>query len=307
MATDTKVVSGRRKGKGIILVFLTPALLFYMALFLYPAFSAFRISLYKWSGFYFKNATYVGLANFKEAITDKWVHLALGNNLLIMVVGGSFMFILALFFAVVLTNPHLKGRAVFKTLIFLPNVINEVGVALLWIFIYQPRFGMLNIALRTIGLDRLAKVWLGSRELAMPCIIFVIVWYVIGFYMVLLIAGIEGIPTDLYDAAKVDGANEWQVFWRVTLPLLRDVLAIAVVYWMIGSLKIFGIVWAMTKGQPANSTHTVATYMMQQALPYQTSLFRMGYGTAIAVLLFIVVFFIALLFFRLSRTEAIEY
>jgi multiple sugar transport system permease protein len=125
--------------------------------------------------------------------------------------------------------------------------------------------------------------------------------------MVLLVAGIESIPRDLWDAAKVDGANEWQLFWRVTMPLLRDVLAVGIIYWMISSLKIFGVVWAMTRGTPAMSTHTVATYMMDQALPSQSSLFRMGYGTAIAVLLFIVVFFVSLLFFRISRREAIEF
>jgi len=304
---SAKVVSGRKKGKGIIITFLAPAILIYAVFFLYPSADAFRISLYKWSGFYFKNATFIGLGNFKEALNDKWMRLAFGNNILIMVAGGIFLFAMALFFSVVLTNPRFKARTFFKTVIFLPNVINAVGVALLWVFILQPRFGMLNLLFRSIGLDSMAKVWLGSRGMAMPSIIFVIVWYVIGFYMVLLIAGIEGIPTDLYDAAKVDGASDWQTFWRVTMPLLRDMIVIAVIYWMIGALKVFGVVWAMTRGQPANSTHTVATYMMEQALPSQTSIFRMGYGTAIAVLLFIAVFFISMLFFRLSRAEAIEY
>jgi len=304
---SAKVVSGRKKGKGIIFTFLAPAILIYAIFFLYPSADAFRISLYKWSGFYFKNATFIGLGNFKEALNDKWMRLAFSNNILIMVAGGIFMFAMALFFAVVLTNPRYRARTFFKTVIFLPNVINAVGVALLWVFIFQPRFGMLNLLFHSIGLDSMAKVWLGSRGMAIPSIIFVTVWYVIGFYMVLLIAGIEGIPTDLYDAAKVDGASDWQTFWRVTMPLLRDMIVIAVIYWMIGALKIFGVVWAMTRGQPANSTHTVATYMMEQALPSQTSIFRMGYGTAIAVLLFIAVFFISMLFFRLSRAEAIEY
>jgi ABC-type sugar transport system permease subunit len=304
---SSEVVSGRKRSKGIIFVFLAPAILIYILFFLYPAASAFRISLYKWSGFYFKNAKYVGLANFKEAINDRWVHMALANNLLIMFGGGILLFGLALLFAVLLTNRRLRGRAFFKTTIFVPHVINPIGVALLWVFILQPRFGMLNTLLRSIGLDDLAQVWLGSRGLAMGSIIFVVVWYVIGFYMVLLVAGIESIPRDLWDAAKVDGANEWQLFWRVTLPLLRDVLAVGIIYWMISSLKIFGVIWAMTRGAPANSTHTVATYMMEQALPSQSSLFRMGYGTAIAVLLFILVFFISLLFFRISRREAIEF
>jgi len=304
---DRKLTGGRRKNRSMILVFLAPAILVYGVFFLYPAASALRISLYKWSGFYFENATFVGLANFREAFNDRWMRLAFGNNLLIMGIGGLMMFSVALFFAAVLSNPRFKGRAFFKTTIFLPHVINVVGVALLWLFILQPRFGMLNTLLQAIGLDGLAQVWLGTRRLAIPLIIFVIVWYVIGFYMVLLLAGIESIPTDLFDAAKVDGANKLQVFRRITLPLLRDILAIAITYWMIGSLKVFGVVWALTRGQPANSTHTIATYMMEQALPSQTSIFRMGYGTAIGVLMFFAVFLVSLLFFGLSRSEAIEY
>jgi len=300
------VVSGRRKGRSIIFVFLTPAILIYASLFLYPALSAFRISLYRWSGFEFENAQYIGLANFKEAITDKWLYHALGINLWFMIVGGAFLFTLALFFAVALTNPRFKGRTFFKTVIFLPHVINVVGVALLWVFILQPRFGLLNILLRSLGLQKLSKVWLADPY-ALHSFTFIIVWYVIGFYMVLLIAGIEGIPTDLYDAAKVDGANEWQIFWSVTLPLLRDVLVIAVIYWMIGSLKIFGIIWAVSRGASFSSVNTIATYMMTYAISRGGALFRMGYATAIAVLMFILVFFISLLFFRLSRREAIEF
>ena len=307
MAADRSSGSGRRRDPKVILVFLTPAILFYVLFFLYPAFSAFRISLYRWSGFGFDSAIFVGLANFKEALRDQWLHLAFANNLLIMVAGGLFLFAAALFFAVALTNPRTRGRTFFKTAIFLPHIINPIGVALLWVFILQPRFGMLNIILRSIGLEDFTQIWLGSRGLAMACIIFIVVWYVIGFYLVLLIAGVEGIPGELYAAARIDGASEWQIFWRVTLPLLRDVLVIGVIYWMISALKIFGEVWALTRGQPANSTHTITTYMMQQALPYQSTVFRMGYGTTIAVLLFVVVFFVSLLFFRLSRKEAIEY
>ena len=307
MAAKKSTGRGLRRSRHIIWIFLAPAILFYAAFFLYPALNAFRISVYRWSGFGFENAVYVGLANFSEALSDQWLHLALGNNLLIMVIGGAFLFATALFFAVVLSHPRIRGRTFFKTTIFLPHIINPIGVALLWVFILQPRFGMLNILFRSIGLDGLAQVWLGSRGLAMGAIIFMVVWYVIGFYMVLLIAGVEGIPPDLFAAARVDGAGEWQIFWKVTLPLLRDVLVIGMIYWMISALKIFGEVWALTKGQPANSTHTIATYMMQQALPAQSAIFRMGYGTAIAVLLFIAVFFISLLFFRLSRREAIEY
>lgn len=304
---NRRVGSGRKRNPRVICVFLAPAAFFYVCFFLYPAFNAFRVSLYRWSGFGFASARFVGLENFREALQDRWVRLAFTNNLLIMVVGGVFLFAIALFFAVALSHPRVKGRRFFRTAIFLPHVINPIGVALLWIFILQPRFGMLNALLRSIGLGQFTQVWLGTRGLAMGAIIFMIVWYVVGFYMVLLMAGVEGIPPSLLDAARVDGANELRTFWHVTLPLLREVLVVGVIYWMISALKIFGQVWALTKGQPANSTHTVASYMMQQALPAQSAVFRMGYGTAIAVLLFVAVFVVSLLFFRLSRRESVEY
>ena len=192
-------------------------------------------------------------------------------------------------------------------MIFLPHVINVVGVGLLWVFVLNPRYGLLNLGLKAIGLEGLGKPWL-AVPYSLHSFTFIIVWYVIGFYMVLLIAGMEGIPTDLYDAAKVDGASEWQVFWRVTLPLLRDVLAVGIIHWMISSLKIFGILWATGEwGASFSETHTIATYMMMYASPKSGIAFRLGYGTTLAVVMCILVFLVSLVFFRLSRREAIEY
>lgn len=308
MASSEVIQSGRKRGKGIVFAFLAPALLLYLIFFVYPSISALRISLFNWTGFNYASAEFLGLGNFRELLNDRWVRLAFSNNLYIMIFGGILMFSSALFFAVVLSNPRFRGRVFFKIVIFLPYVLNEVGVALLWIFILQPRFGLLNTLLRSIGLESLTQIWLGSRNLGVGSIIFVVVWYTIGFYMVLLMAGIEGIPTDLYDAAIVDGASSMQTFRYLTLPLLRDILSIGIMYWMIFSIKAFGIVWAMTRGAPGNQTHTIATYMVSQALPYQTAIFRMGYATSIAVMMCIVVFVFTLIYFRfLQRKTAIEY
>jgi N-acetylglucosamine transport system permease protein len=306
-AVQTRVASGRRRGKGIIFAFLVPGIVIYSLLFLYPALSAFRISLYKWQGYKWENAQYVSLDNFREALQDRWLLKALGTNAWFMIVGGILLFILALLFAAVLTNTRYRARTFFKTVIFLPHVINVVGVGLLWVFVLNPRFGILNQALRVAGLTNLAKPWLATPY-ALHSYTFIIVWYVIGYYMVLLIAGMEGIPTDLYDAAKVDGANEWQVFRSVTLPLLRDVLAVGIIQWMITALKIFGILWATGEwGTSFNDTHTIATYMMMYASPKSAAGFRMGYATTVAVVMCVLVFLVSLLFFRLSRREAIEY
>ena len=297
---------GRRKGKLIICLFLLPSLVVYSMFFVYPAIDAFRIATYDWSGFG-TNMEFIGLKNFGEALRDRFVRLSLSNNFTIMLVGGGVLFTLALYFAVILTQPGVKGKRVLRTVLFFPYSVNEVGVAFLWLFVLNPRFGLLNGTLEMLGLDDLAQPWLGIRKLAMASIIWVIIWMVIGFYSILLQAGIDNIPKDLFDAAKVDGAQGFTLFRRITLPLLRDVLAVAVTFWMIQALKVFGIIYAMTQGAPAGETHSVATYMFVVALPYQSANFRFGYGTAIAVLQFMLIIALSALFFRFVRREAVEF
>ncbi len=299
-------MTSRRPIRWIIPVFLAPALLVYSLFFIYPAADAFRISLYDWTGFG-SNARFIGLKNFGEALQDRIVRLAFSNNVLIMFGGGAVLFTLALYFAVTLTNPKVKGRTFLRIVLFFPYTINAVGIAFLWLFILNPQMGLLNGTLDALGLDKLTQVWLGRRDLAMASIIWVIIWTVIGFYTILLQAGIENIPQDLRDAARVDGAEGSALFRYITLPLLRDVLAVAVTYWIIEALQVFSIVYAMTRGAPAGETHTVATYMYTVALPQFTPILRFGYGTAIAVLQFILVVTASAVYFRLIRREAVEF
>jgi ABC-type sugar transport system permease subunit len=299
--------TSRRQSKWIIPLFLLPSILLYTLFFIYPSIDAFRIATYDWSGFGDKNMKYIGLQNFLEAVRDPFVRSSLANNLIIMVPGGILLFALALYFAVVLTHPRFKGKRLLRTILFFPYVINEVGVAFLWLFILNPQFGLLNGTLEAIGLESLALPWLGQRNLAMAAIIWVIIWMDIGFYTILLQAGIDNIPQDLFDAAKVDGARGFSLFRHITWPLLRDVLAVAVTFWMIQALKVFGIIYAMTRGAPAGGTHSVATYMYAIAMPWAQAIFRFGYGTSIAVLSFIIIVGLSALFFRFIRREAVEF
>jgi len=299
-------MTARRPIRWIIPLFLAPALLFYTLFFVYPALDAFRISLYDWTGFG-NNAKFIGLKNFGEALRDQYVRLSLSNNLLIMVLGGALLFTLALYFAVVLSTPTVRFRGLLRVVLFFPYTINVVGIAFLWLFILNPQFGLLNGTLDAFGLDRFTQVWLGDRNLAMASIIWVIIWMVIGFYTILLQAGIDNIPQDLRDAARADGAEGVTLFLYITLPLLRDVLAVAVTYWIIDALQVFGIVFALTHGGPAKETNTVATYMYSVALPQESPILRFGYGTSIAVLLFILVVIASAVYFRLIRREAVEF
>jgi ABC-type sugar transport system permease subunit len=297
----------RWRSKGFIALYLAPAALVYLIFYIYPAADAFRISLYRWTGFVAANARFIGLANFREVLGDEQLHQAFGNNLKLLFGGGAFCFLLALFFAAVLSHQKTKGAAYFKTTIFGPYTISAVGVALLWSFIYNPSWGLLNASLRAVGLDSLARPLLAFKSTAFPAIIFVIVWHVLGFYMMLLLAGVQNIPSDYYDAAQIDGANDVQTFFYITLPLLQDVLIIAVLYWMIGALKHFGTAYAMTRGRPAGITHTVSTYMYEWALPYYSADYRLGYATAIAVALFVLVLAMSAMYLRVTTRESVQY
>ena len=304
-------LSGRRRGGAIVWLFLAPAGLLYAFFFIYPTLDALRISLYDWSGLNLANARFIGLDNFVEAVDDRWVHIAIKNSFLIMTLGGALMLGLALLFAAALTNKRLKARTFFRTVIFFPYLISGVGVGLFWTFVLNPQFGILNGLLGSLGLERLQRAWLGEPQTALGSVIFVTVWWGIGFYVLFLVSGIESIPNELFDAARVDGATEGQLFFRVTLPLLREFLSVAVVLWAIEALRTFAVVLMLTGGGPGNRTQVLSTYMAKLAFNVPVGsggqIFRFGYGTAIAVILFALVLLVSLGYFRLRAREALEF
>lgn len=305
------VMSGRRKSKSIIFVFLAPALFLYCVFFIYPSLDALRMSMYDWNGLSISSAKFIGLGNFSEALSDRWVEIALKNNLLITVYGGILTICLSLVFAVALTTRTFKGKGFFRTVIFFPYLISGVGVGLFWIFVFNPQFGLLNGFLGTLGLEALQRPWLGDPKTALASIIFVTVWWGIGFYMLYLVAGIETIPSELLDAARVDGANDGQLFLNVTLPLIREFLSVAIVLWVIDALRAFAVVLMLTGGGPGNRTQVLSTYMARLAFNIPVggagAIFRLGYGTALAVILCILVLLASLLYFWLRNREALEY
>ena len=298
------------------LVLALPALALYTAFFVWPAVQAFYVSLNDWSGFAPK-MKFIGLANFHELFYEQLYWKAVQNNFIFMFGVGIVMFALALTFSAVLSNRNFPGRRIFKTMLFAPYVVSVVAIAVLWTFIYDPKWGLLNSLLSGAagGLGRIGVLspenthvgilWLGSRWNSIFSLSAVMVWGGIGFYVILLIAGIDRIPDDLYEAARIDGASERQSFFHITLPLLREVLVIAVSVHIIGSLKQFGLIWAMTQG--VNFTHTMETYMYDVAFEPRTMSFRMGYGTSMTVVLFFLVVLLTFAFNRIMRRAEVEY
>lgn len=283
------------------LLFILPALLFYLLFMVVPYVLAFGVSFVKWRGVSL-DMHFVGLANFATMFDDPNFWKALGNTVFFTLSTGIIVPVMALYFAVAVTRKLVIGAQFFRVTYFFPNLISQVAIAVLWWFALNPQFGILSNFLRLLGLDNLPS-WLGDPFWAPWCIVVVKVWAAVGFYMVLYVSSIQGIPEDYYDACKVDGAGEWQSFWHVTLPLLSEMMKVSTIFLLLNGFGTFDLVRIMTDGGPDRSTETLATYIYENAF----ELGKFGYATTIAMTLFFITFSLALLSLWLQRRQEVEY
>ena len=259
-------------------LFWWPALLFYSVLVLAPVGMAFYGSLFRWSGVG-GSWTFVGVEHYLILWRDSVFWHSLGHNLVLLIASVLVQLPVAFCFAWLLTRGW-RGQRLLRTLFFIPMVMPTVAIALLWVSIYDPHFGLLN-HLASGGSGRpWTWGWLGEEMTALPALLVAISWRYIGFHLVLMVAGIEGVPSEYLEAARMEGASESQVIGHVVLPLLRPVLWISLTLAVIGSLKYFDIIYVMTGGDgPApHATELVATYLYK--LAFQE--WRLGYGSAVA-------------------------
>ncbi len=284
----------------VIIPFLFPSLLLYLTFVIYPYLRAMYISLTRWHGLA-KPPEFIGLANFSKMMQDEHFWNALGNNGVYMLVLPVFTIGLALFFAFLLTQGVRFGKF-YRVSYFFPQVMSIVAVGVLWSFVYHPTIGMLNSLLRFIGISN-PPVWLGNPNTVLGAISAVMIWQAIGFFMVMFIAGMEAVPVGLYEAAKIDGATGWHIFWHITIPMIWETLQTAIIFILIGAANMFAVTQTMTEGGPSRSSEVLSTYLYDEAFLNS----KFGYGTAIAVALFIIIFFIAFILQRLMRRDTLEY
>jgi raffinose/stachyose/melibiose transport system permease protein len=280
-----------------IIAFLSPALIVYSVFVIIPIFQSFRISLYHWDGLG-PMTRFIAFDNYSTLLQDAVFWQALGNNLAL--VGFSLVTQLppAILLAVLLTGA-MRGRDFFRTLFFAPQILSAVATGYLFYYIYEPTFGLLNEALKFVGLGVLARGWLGDQVLALPAVLAVISWRHIGFYMVLFMAAIEGIPEEIFEAAQMDGCTKRQLVRHITLPLLTDTVKVAAVLAIVGSIKYFDLIWIMTQGGPVHASELIATYMYKETfLSWHT-----GYGAALAFALFVVAFSASIIFMRATSRD----
>ena len=284
-----------------VLLFVGPALAIYTIFIIVPCVRSFTWSLHRWNGLTdLQLMPWVGWLNFRRLLFESdmfWI--SLGNNLFLMVVVPLFVVPLALFLSACISR-GIWGSKFFRVVFFFPNLLGGVAATLLWLHVYNPQGGLINGALTSVGEGFMklhltsagqwlqgfgAHTWLESKNMYWS-LIPISIWGACGFNMVLYLAAMETIPETYYEAAKIDGASPWRQFWTITVPLIWDVLAISMVFLIIGGMKAFEVIWLLTNQQPQTANHVVSTLMIQTM--FQD--FRVGEATAMAVILFLMIF-----------------
>lgn len=285
----------RRTGRGRkwleIGLFAGPALVVFVTFVILPVALAAVYSFFNWNGLT-PLERFVGIDNYVRALSDPLFLKGIGNNFTILfasvLVQGPIAIAIAL-----LLNRRMRGRGLIRALIFVPYVLAEVVAGLSWKLLLSPRGGV-NAVLESIGLGELAQPWLANPDIALWVMFGILTWKYVGFAILLMLAGLQGVPPELTEAAQLDGASWWRIQWHITLPLIAPTIRIWVFLSMIGSLQLFDMVWVTTRGGPVGATNTMAVYMIQYG---QT---QPGFGSAVAVILFVISLAVALVYQRFA-------
>ena len=284
-------------------VFLAPFLLLFVVFRAGPVLASLVLSLTEYDGL--SRPIWVGLAHYQDILTGTeastrlfWKSVV--NTLYFTVGQVGFEMTTGLGLALLVNARILRAKSVWRTVYYLPVVTSLVAASMIWLWLYHPQSGLLNLVLQRLGLPRLT--WLSDIRLAMPSIILMTVWQGAGWSMIIYLAGLQGIPESLYEAAQIDGAEKWQQFHRITLPLLAPVTLFVVIISCISALQVFSQIFVMTGGGPLNATTTVTHQIWTNAFRF----FRLGFASAMSFLLFMVILIISILNNRLFG-RSIEY
>ncbi len=277
-------------------LFALPALAVYVVFLVYPSLTSLFFSLTDWDGL---SPTYniVGLQNYVAMTKDPVVIQAAKNNLIWTAVTLTLPLALGLSLAILL-NGKVRGKPVLRLIFYTPAVLPLVSIASIWGWLYNPQYGAINEFLRLVGLDGLAQPWLGQDSTALAAVMVPAIWLRTGFPMLLYLAALQGINTEMYEAATVDGATRWQQFWFITMPSLRPAHYIVLALSLIDSFKVFDLVYAMTYGGPGTTTQVMGTWMYANVFQY----YQAGYGTAIAVVITVIAIIVSIPYV-LSQTK----
>jgi len=265
-------------------LFVGPALLVLCAFIVYPAVYSLLLSFYEWNGFTPQWGDFVGLENYATLVQDGIFWRAAVNSILFVAVRTPLEVGIAFGLALLL-NQNIPGRSFLRTMFFVPVVMSLIVVTILFQRILEGNAGLLNTFLRAVGLDLLTRTWLGDPTTALPTVILISVWKNVGFSLVILLAGLQGLPGEVLEAARCDGADRRQLTLKVVVPLMKPIIAIATVLSIIGGLKVFDLIYILTRGGPSYATEVFATMLYREAF----DLNEMGVASALAVIMVLVI------------------
>lgn len=284
--------------KVAIVLFLLPALVLFVGMIIIPIIMSGYYSLLDWDGV--GEGTFTGLKNYVALFQNPTTGFgkAAVNSLILAVVATAGQLPIALFFALILSR-GIKGENVFLTIYFIPVMLSGTIIAQLWMKIYHPQYGMLNGFLKSIGLEQLCGNWLGDKNTALIAIVVPIIWQFIGYHMLLMYAGIKSISSDIREAALIDGASEWQLAFKITIPLIKPILKVCVLFAITGALKLFDLIYVLTGGGPAHATEVPGTLLVTTIFQR----YKYGLGSAIAIFIIAECFVFALIIQKLFKGE----
>ena len=268
----------------VALPYLIPAVLLYVVFLVYPMIDAIRLSFFEWNGFRTTTPEWVGFKNYVSLFTADTVFWTAFRNSIIWVVLSMILPTLVALLLALGLNRKLAGRNTMRAVFYIPAVFASITVAAMWRSIYNPTIGFVNQMLTTVGLENWTQSWLGDPKFALGSIFVASIWQSVGFSMVLFLAGLQTVPTELIEAAKLDGAGAWQRFRAVVLPALRPTTVVVIILTIINALKVFDLVVGMTGGGPAQSTQVLALWSYTQSFTNH----NFGMGGAVASVLLVV-------------------
>lgn len=263
--------------------FLAPALIVYLIFAVYPFFNSMVLSFFKWNGF--SPSTFIGIDNYASTFSDKTFLLAIRNSTYLGVVSAFFSVTIGVLMAWLLLYVGRRWGSFFRTILFSPSMLPAVITALIFAFVYEPELGILNSLLRWVGLESWQTAWLTNKATALNSILFVSAWKQVGLTMVLCFAGMQGLNLSLVESACLDGASDWKIFRKIILPLVMPFVQLSAIFALMGGLKIFDTVFALTSGGPANATTVMPLWILRNSF----TLNKFGYSAAMSMIFVLIV------------------
>lgn len=272
-----------------------PAVIAIAAMMIFPVIYTFWLSFHEWFASSPKGPSFVGLENYyKLIVTDPRFRGAFVRTFAFTILAVSLQTVLGIAMAL-LFNEEFRGRGLFRTLFLLPMMATPVAVSLVWLMMYDPTSGLLNYLLSLVGIG--PSLWVADPNIALLCLVVVDSWKFTPLIMLIVLAGLSALPPEPYESAIIDGGSAGQLFWHITLPLLRPTIMVAVLFRSIDALKTFDSIFVITRGGPLYATETLNIYSFVTAFQY----FNMGYSSALLVIFFVIVMAVSVLFMWLRR------